>query len=122
MHDGTLRELAAQALAIYLRTRNFTVLHLMTSAHALRLLMAWIDEPLVAARHYARAYAAGVAASGVKLDAPIIAVNVLPWLEVLRAGAASDDEHVIKLTYACHEEWRVTGDADYQRAANLAVQ
>lgn len=119
VHDGTLRELATHALAIYLRTKNFTVLHLITSAHALRLLTLWIDEPLIAARHYARAYAAGVAASGVKLDAPILAVNVLPWPEVLRAGAASDDEHVIKLVYACHEEWKTTGDADYQRAASV---
>ena len=122
VHETTLRELATQALAIYLRTKNFTVLHLITSAHALRLLMPRIDEPLIAARHYARAYAAGVAASGVKLDAPIIAVNVLPWPEVLRAGAASDDEHVIKLVYTCQEEWKVTGDAGYQRAASLVAQ
>ncbi len=121
VHDSTPRELAAQALAIYLRTKNFTVLHLITSAHALRLLMPWLDEPLIAVRHYARAYAAGVAASRVKGDPPIIAVNVLPWPEVLLAGAASDDEHVIKLVYACHEEWKVTGDADYQRAASLVV-
>ena len=121
VHGGTLLELATQALAIYLRTKNFTVLHLITSAHALRLLMPWLAEPIVAVRHYARAYAAGVAASGVKFDAPMIAVNVLPWPEALRAGAASDDEHVIKLVYACHEEWKVTGDADYQRAASLVV-
>ena len=121
VHDGTLREMATQALAIYLRTKNFTVLHLITSAHALRLLMPWIDEPLVAVRHFARAYAAGVAASGVGLDAPMISVNVMPWPDALRAGAASDDEHVIKLVYACHEEWKATGDADYQRAGSLAV-
>ena len=121
VHDGTLRELAAQALAIYLRTRNFTVLHLITSGHALRLLMPWLDRPLLAARHYARAYAAGVAASRVTGDPAIPAVNVLPWPEVLRAGAASDDEHVIKLVYACHEEWKATGDAGYQRAASLVV-
>ena len=121
VHDGTLRELATLALAIYLRTKNFTVLHLITSAHALRLLLPWLDESLIAVRHYARAYAAGVAASGVKVDAPTIAVNVLSWPEALRAGAASDDEHVIKLVYACHEEWKVTGDTDYQRAASLVV-
>ncbi len=108
-------------MAIYLRTKNFTVLHLITSAHALRLLTPWLAEPLVAVRHYALAYAAGVAASGVKVDAPIIAVDVLPWSDVLRAGATSDDEHVIKLVYACHEEWKVTGEAGYQRAASLAV-
>ena len=121
VHDGTLRELATLALAIYLRTKNFTVLHLITSAHALRLQLPWLDESLIAVRHYARAYAAGVAASGVKVDAPTIAVNVLSWPEALRAGAASDDEHVIKLVYACHEEWKVTGDTDYQRAASLVV-
>ena len=121
VHANTLRELAAQALAIYLRTKNFTVLHLITSAHALRLMMPWLDEPLVAVRHYARAYAAGVAASRVKGEPPILVVNVLPWPDALRVGAASDDEHVIKLVYACHEEWKVTGDADYQRAASLVV-
>lgn len=121
VHDGTLRELASQALSMYLRTKNFTVLHLVTSAHALRLLMPWLDAPLTATRHYARAYSAGVAASGVKIDAPIMAVNILPWPEALRAAIAADDEHVIKLVYACHEEWKVTGDFDYQRAASLVV-
>lgn len=121
VHQGTLRELATQALAIYLRSNNFTALHLITSAHAMRTLMPWCDAPLVAVRHYARAYAAGVAASGVKLDAPLIAVDVLPWPDALHAGAESDDEHVIKLVYACHEEWKVTGDAGYQRAASLAA-
>jgi hypothetical protein len=121
VHDGTLRALAAQALAIYLRTKNFTVLHLMTSAHALRVITPWLDAPSVAVRHYAYAYAAGVAASGADLNAPLIAVNVLPWPDVLRAGIASDDEHVIKLVYACRDEWLATGDADYQRAASLVV-
>ena len=121
VHDGTLRELATQALAIYLRSNNFTALHLTTSAHAVRLLMPWCGAPLIAVRYYARAYAAGVAASGVALDAPMIDVNVLPWPDVLAAGSASDDEHVIKLVYACHEEWRATGDAGYQRAASLVV-
>ncbi len=121
VHDGTLRELAGQALAIYLRSNNFTALHLITSAHAMRLLLPWLSEPLAAVRHYARAYAAGVAASGVKFDAPIIAVDVLPWPEALQAGTVSDDEHVIKLVYACHEEWKTTGDAGYQRAASLVV-
>ena len=121
VHDDTLRELATQGLATYLRSKNFTALHLITSAHAMRLLMPWQNAPLSAVRHYARAYAAGVAASGVKPDAPSIAANVLPWPEALRAGSASDDEHVIKLVYACHEEWQATGNADYQRAASLAV-
>jgi len=122
VHDGTLRELAAQALAIYRRTRNFTVLHLITSAHALRLITPSLDEPLGAVRHYAHAYSAGVAASGVDMNAPLIAVNVLPWPDVLRAGIASNDEHVIKLVYACREEWLATGDTNYQRAASLVVQ
>lgn len=121
VRDDTLRELAAQALAIYLRSNNFTVLHLITSAHALRLLMPWLDQPLVTVRHYARAYAAAVAASGVKVNSPMIAVNVLSWPETLRAGTTSNNEHVVKLVYACHEEWKVTGNADYLRAANLML-
>jgi Questin oxidase-like len=121
VHDETLRRLAAQALAIYLRSKNFTVLHLITSAHALRRLLPWFDEPLVAVRHYAHAYAAGVAASGVDSAAPLIDVAVLPWPDALQTGARSNDEHVIKLAYACYEEWRLTGDAGYQRAASLAV-
>jgi len=121
VHDNTLSELAAQALTTYLRTKNFTVLHLITSAHALRLLMPWLDEPLTAVRHYAHAYAAGVAASGVKADSPTIAMDVLPWPDITRIAIASDDEHVIKLVYACREECKVTGDAGYQRAASLVV-
>jgi Questin oxidase-like len=121
VHEGTLAGLEAAALSAYLRSADFTALHLITSSHAMRLLLPWFDERIVALRHYARAFSAGFAASGAKLDMPLIAVDVLSWSEALAAGIASDDEHVIKLAYACHEQWKVTGDDAYLRAASLGI-
>lgn len=115
-----LQRLSAMAADRYLRTRNFTVLHLITSCHALRVLMPWIAEPDLALRWYALAYAAGWVASGTQ---PSVAIRVesRPWADVSARAIASADDHVIKLVYTCREEAAHYGDDRYQRVATLAV-
>ncbi len=65
--DRTLAQLATLAARLYAASDNFTVLHLVTSAHAMRVLLPWLDEGDVteALGHYWLAYAAGHAASGI---------------------------------------------------------
>ena len=122
VNEGTLRELADIALDHYLRSRNFTALHLVTSSHALRVLTPCFDAPLSALRHYALAFAAGVAASGIDVQASALPVSVQSWPMLGALACDATDEHVIKLIYACREEFQVNGDERYRSAASLVLR
>jgi len=116
---ATLPLLARQAAALYARSGSFTALHLVTSAHALRLLLPFIEEPEPALRSYWRAYAAGVvAAAAVPAEPPA----AWAWDELVAAARVHDDEHVIKLVDACREEQQALGGGnDWQLAATRAL-
>lgn len=117
----TLRELAALAGRIYLGSRDFTVLHLVTSCHGLRLLMPYLDEPEPALRHYALAFGAALIASGADAHAAAPAVEPLAWSELAVRACRSDDEHVIKLVYTCLRQSQAYGDGSYADIATLGV-
>ncbi len=119
--SSTLRDLAALAGRCYLASRDFIVLHLVTSCHGLRTLMPYLDEPEVALRHCACAFGAALIASGV---APVVTappVVPLAWSELTAQARRSDDEHVNKLVYTCLREARAYGDDSYRQIATLAV-
>ncbi len=119
--DTTLAMLARQAAKVYAGSGNFTALHLVTSAHALRVILPLANEPLDAVGDYWVAYAAGVLASKVALDQLDAAPEPLPWPELVAAAVASDDDHLIKIVDSCREEERAYGGDDWQRAATRAV-
>ncbi len=127
MGADVLPRLARSAARVYAASGNFTALHLVTSAHALRVLLplmapqgsAPVPEARAALAHYWQAYAAGWVASGAVLGR---ATAPLPWPELVGAALASDDDHLIKLVDACREEQQAQGGApDWQRAASRAV-
>ncbi len=113
--EGTLRQLAELAASLYARSGDFTVLHLVTSAHALRVLMPFIDEPLPVLRLYWRAYAAGCASAALEADAP---APLAPWERLIELALATEDEHTIKLVDSCREETAAYGGDAWQRAAS----
>ncbi len=117
--DDSLPRLARMGARLYGGSGNFTALHAVTGAHALRLLLPFIDEPLPALRAWWRALAAALAASGARAgEAPA----ARPWPELIAAAMASPDEHLIKLVDSCHQEQQALGGADdWQRAATRAV-
>ena len=120
VHDGTLPQLAALAAKAHAASGNFTALHLVTSAHAMRLLLPYLRDPLPALAHYWRAYAAAVCAAGLQADA---APRPQPWPALVAAALRSDDDHLIKLVDSCREEEAAHGGAPgWQRAATRAVQ
>lgn len=118
LDEGTLARLATQAAQLYAASGDFTVLHLVTSAHALRVLLPFVDEPLAAVDDYVVAFVAALQASGVQPGAP---AAPLPWDTLVAAALQSDDEHLIKLVDACREETRQHGGDTWQRAASRAV-
>jgi len=115
---GRLADFAAQR---YVATRNFTVLHLVTSCHALRLLLPHVDDHDAALRCYANAFAAGCIASGIELNSAALRQPPLAWPEVVQRARLSNDDHVIKLVHSCREEAGVYGDGARLHAAALAV-
>jgi uncharacterized Zn finger protein len=99
--------------------------------HALRVILPYAPEPIELVRAGWAAYAAAylsigkpVFASAAQLSDLRVA-KVPDWPAILAAATAADDEHVIKLCYACLEEGRLTGDRIYRwlaaRAAGLVT-
>lgn len=119
--ERTLAALADLAAQRYAATRHFTVLHLVTSCHALRLLLPWIADRDTALRAYARAYAAGVVASGIALHGEALPCEVADWPPLRQRAVASHDEHVVKLVHSCDAESQLYGDGARRHAAALAL-
>jgi Questin oxidase-like len=122
----TLPRLAAWAASTYAETADFTVLHLVTSAHAVRVLLPWLDEGsrLPALRHYATAYLAGCASTRLRPLTPLTPptpLKAMAWPAIIRRALAHDDEHVIKLVDSCREHQRAYGDGPWRAAATRAV-
>ena len=131
----SLRTLAELAATLYAASGNFTVLHLVTSAHAVRRLLAWLyaTDPPDALVHYWAAYVAGCAASGLDLKAALNTAEVRAaaataaaqplraWPALVQAAVASDDDHLIKIVDVCREEERHYGGTLWHAAASRAV-
>lgn len=119
LDEGTLQRLAQQAALLYAASGDFTVLHLLTSAHALRLLLPFVDEPPAAVDDYIVAHVAALHASGVM---PGTAAEALPWDTLVAAAVSSNDDHLVKLVDSCRDETAVYGGDAWQRAASRAVR
>jgi hypothetical protein len=116
--DATWRDLSTTAAALYAASGNFTVLHMVTASHALRVLMPWIDDRSVALRHFSIAAAAALKAANAS---PGAAPPAHPWGDIVPLAIASDDEHVIKLVHAARDLERTLGGEVFCHAATRAV-
>jgi hypothetical protein len=116
--SGSLERLARHAAQLYVGGGSFTVLHLVTSAHALRCIEAAGAGRAPLCGDYWPAYAAGVVASP-PCDTTDAAAP-WPWSALVAAAIASDDEHRIKLVDSCLEHERVYGAGPWQAAATRA--
>jgi hypothetical protein len=117
--DGgaTVDTLARHAARLYARSGNFTVLHLVTAARAVRVLSAFAPPP--AAALWPAVAAALMASRAVEAgDAPAAASG---WRQVTARAIASDDDHVIKLVQACADHARHDDDPVFLAAARRAV-
>ncbi|WP_374356929.1 questin oxidase family protein [Chitinimonas sp.] len=114
--DALLAGFARFALARYLVSGNFTVLHMITGLRALRVLRPWYNPDQTSQALLSRALTAAYLAANL-VEKPSSAPS-LPW-DVLRERAlAAADDHAIKLTHACIDEAQHYGEAGYQLAAS----
>jgi hypothetical protein len=118
----TLPRLAQLAAERFVAIGGFTTLHLVTSAHAMHVLLPWLDadDRATALAHYVQAFAAGWATLPQGAQAPPEAAP-LPWPELVARAIESDNDHVIKLVDACRELERSDGGAVWAQAATRVV-
>jgi Questin oxidase-like len=118
----TLPRLSMLAAERYAARAEFTALHLVTSAHAMRVLLPWLDAEarLPALRHYAAAAAAAWATLP-RDSVPTAHFDILPWSELVARAIDSGDDHVVKLVDSCRELEAALGGAVWNRAASRAV-
>lgn len=120
----TLDALAEASLAVYLASRNFVALHLVTGCHALRLVLPHAkldaDQTHAVLRGFWRAWLAAWLSIGrpkpdwvaVYLGGP---ASEADWQAAVPAIAASRDDHRIKLAWTALDEWRLRGWPGYAR-------
>jgi hypothetical protein len=122
--DGsTLARLAYLAAERHAVRGDFTTLHLVTSAHAMSVLLPWLGDDAArgsALAHYAGAWLAAWATLRRGQAAPAATV-VLRWDEIVARAIESDDEHCIKLVDSCRELEAAFGGAQWHVVASRAV-
>jgi hypothetical protein len=117
-----LNRFACWAARLYAETGDFTVLHLVTGARAVRVLLRWTDERDAALAALWPALAAAVIGSDLRQRRAAPSNGGPGWAQVRSAAIASDDEHVVKLVHACIEHAAADGDDDaYLLAARRAI-
>lgn len=96
---------------------------MVTSLHALGVIsMSWPLDPAVQDAYW---YAFCLARLTVSSGAPVISGEVQGassgWIEIKATAIDSDDDHVLKPVYTCHEEYLLYGKPAYRDAALLAL-
>ncbi|HWA62770.1 MAG TPA: questin oxidase family protein [Caulobacteraceae bacterium] len=108
------------AVRLYWQVPNFTLLHLATGAHAARVIAErW---PALAQGVFADALWADWCAAYATVGAPRFEDRApdgpaAGWPQIFAAAAASDDDHVIKLTWTCFDETRRRGGDEWRIVA-----
>ncbi len=118
LQQTDLAQLAQLAIAAYWQTRDFTILHLVTGLHALRIVFAHLPSELIA--NLMPKLWPSIAAAYVTVGAPSLlkfeqaqsqaeeylqqAKQDLSWPSLLKRACASDNDHLIKLSYSCYAE------------------
>ncbi|WP_250459209.1 questin oxidase family protein [Microbulbifer litoralis] len=117
-----LEDIARVALSAYRATGDFTLLHGITGCHALRLLLPHCPEPEAALRYFWTGLVTAYMSTGPKeFGPPTKSDTMLDWKEIRKKACCSDDDHKIKISYSCLQEFRVYGIKDYQYVATHAV-
>jgi hypothetical protein len=121
-------EVARLAALLYAQTRDFTVLHLVTSSEAVSLLEPWMSPE--AQQSIVSALAGGFLASGVLEDPRLDAwINTPPdlspapdWPTLTQKAVSQHDDHVMKLVAACRSLDASMPDAAWRAAASKALR
>lgn len=131
--EATLGQIARFAAMLYAQTGNFTVMHMLTSVHALLVLRPWLVDGIVATRWFgvslfaafraARLSREQLAAAGTALvsASPAAGLPVRDWDALAAEAIASNDDHAAKIVYSSRALYEMFGDAVFHAAATRGV-
>lgn len=100
----SLDGVARFALHAYAQQEDFTLLHTVTGAHALRVLAPLVDDMDAALRWLWQGVLAAYLTVERDAGAAPVAAPALSWDECRQRACASLDDHVVKLTYTAWRE------------------
>ncbi|MES2040820.1 MAG: questin oxidase family protein [Pseudomonadota bacterium] len=123
--ENLLDELALWAISAYGQTRDFTILHIITGVNAARQVLPYLEPETVASR--LQDLWVALCAAYVSVGAPTVIDAVIyenrmrakhrqlcSWSDLFARAIKSNDDHVIKLTYACALEISLQPNLLYQ--------
>ncbi|MGL4234172.1 MAG: questin oxidase family protein [Casimicrobium sp.] len=131
--NETMKTFTRLTATLYAQTGNFTVLHMVTSSHAMLVLRPWLDDFVGATRWYGIALFAALRAARLTRDQVATAQHTmstssiandlprLPWNELAAAAIASDDDHAAKIVYSSRALFEIFGDEVFHAAATRGV-
>lgn len=103
---------------LYLQSHDFTVLHTVTSAHAMRVLLPYINDKDTALKSYwSAALAAIISIKDLKFN--IITESEYSGNLNVKKVINSNDDHTIKLVFSCIEEYQYYNDANHLKILNI---
>lgn len=120
-NEDSLAKIAAVTVRAFAATRNFTLLHAMTAAHALRIVLPFAGDREALLQAFWRAYVAAYISAG----APALPEDgsfasdlacAPEWEALLEHATASPDEHVVKAAYTAWSEDTIYHDPLYRVA------
>lgn len=132
--NSTLDTVARFAATLYAQTGNFTVMHMVTSVHALLVLRPWLEDPALAARWFGVSLFGALRAARLTSEQIADALHAIgdskstdgmslrPWEELAAEAIASDDDHAAKIVYSARALFEMFGDKVFHAAAMRGVQ
>ncbi len=116
-----LRNFADVALELYLSTKDFTTLHTVTSCHASRVMMPFVEDESSYLQYYYQAFLAAYLTIGapkiLKHETSLQASDEKLVAAIKTSTQKATDDHDIKLTYTALQECQSYQNNLYLRAA-----
>lgn len=123
----SLGECANLAIHLYAETKDFTVLHMVTAAHALNILTPYFLNLKAPIKYYWQAVCAMYISIGspifpAKNDLKDLFMTDLTWEDIISQAILSNDDHTIKFIYSCYEEEKIYHNPIYRYAAMIKLK
>lgn len=100
----SLEQVIPVVIELYGRTLDFTMLHGLTSTHALVVLKPYFDDmPSVLQQHFYHLQLAYLSTKCTPIEKLPTSVEGLEWKAIFGETLKSDDAHVIKVVYSLHQ-------------------
>ena len=123
--ENNMSYLKNSVLKLHLLKCNFTSLHLVTSLHALRILEKYSNNIVKLYQDYWVATLASIVTINDTKKAEktaLLCYSTDDWQTIHERAISTMDDHVIKLVYSCHEEYKTTGNYLYQIVASKSLK